>query len=102
MTQSAAEAVRAVFYWFLVALYAISRPDIGTDILIPFTDIVISLPKIVYAILVLGVMVGTTNAVNLTDGLDGLASGTVAIAAAAYGAVAYLWEIPSWLCLQAL
>ncbi|HHT36255.1 MAG: phospho-N-acetylmuramoyl-pentapeptide-transferase [Candidatus Wallacebacter cryptica] len=82
------------FIGFLVALYAISRPDIGTDILIPFTDIVISLPKIVYAILVLGVMVGTTNAVNLTDGLDGLASGTVAIAAAAYGAVAYLLGNP--------
>ena len=32
-------------------------------------------------------MVGISNAVNLTDGLDGLASGTVAIAAVAYGAV---------------
>jgi len=36
------------------------------------------------------VIVGTSNAVNLTDGLDGLAGGTAAIAFAAYGVIAYL------------
>lgn len=36
------------------------------------------------------VLVGTSNAVNLTDGLDGLASGTVAIAAGAYALVCYM------------
>lgn len=40
-----------------------------------------------YYLLVLFVLVGTSNAVNLTDGLDGLASGTVAIAASAYAVV---------------
>ncbi len=33
---------------------------------------------------------GTAHAVNLTDGLDGLAGGTVAIAFACYGIIAYL------------
>lgn len=40
-----------------------------------------------YYLLLLFVLVGTSNAVNLTDGLDGLASGTVAVAASAYAVV---------------
>jgi phospho-N-acetylmuramoyl-pentapeptide-transferase len=36
------------------------------------------------------VMIGASNAVNLTDGLDGLASGPVAIAAACFGLISYL------------
>jgi phospho-N-acetylmuramoyl-pentapeptide-transferase len=35
-------------------------------------------------------MVGSSNAVNLTDGLDGLASGTLAISAITYALFAYL------------
>ena len=35
-------------------------------------------------------IVGSANAVNLTDGLDGLAGGTAAIAYVAYGVIAYL------------
>ena len=36
------------------------------------------------------VLVGTTNAVNLTDGLDGLAAGCMGSVAAAYLALAYV------------
>ncbi len=36
-------------------------------------------------------MIGTANAVNITDGLDGLAAGTTAIAFAAFSAMAW-WE----------
>jgi phospho-N-acetylmuramoyl-pentapeptide-transferase len=36
------------------------------------------------------IIVGTSNAVNLADGLDGLAGGTAAIAFAAYGVIAFL------------
>lgn len=43
-------------------------------------------PFLVLAVLVL---TGSANAVNLTDGLDGLAVGCVAIAAVAYSAIAY-------------
>lgn len=42
-----------------------------------------------YYVLVVFVLVGTSNAVNLTDGLDGLASGTVAVAALFYAALLY-------------
>jgi phospho-N-acetylmuramoyl-pentapeptide-transferase len=36
------------------------------------------------------IIVGSSNAVNLTDGLDGLAGSTSAVAFAAYGVIAYL------------
>ncbi|WP_302815619.1 phospho-N-acetylmuramoyl-pentapeptide-transferase [Selenomonas flueggei] len=42
-----------------------------------------------YYVLVVFVLVGTSNAVNLTDGLDGLAAGTVAIAALFYAMLLY-------------
>lgn len=57
-----------------------------TELWIPFLNTVIDL-KFFYYVLVFFVLVGTTNAVNLTDGLDGLAAGTVAAASAAYAFV---------------
>jgi len=42
-----------------------------------------------YVPLVILVITGTSNAVNLTDGLDGLATGLVAIATLVFGAIAY-------------
>ena len=43
-----------------------------------------------YVLFAVIVLVGASNAVNLTDGLDGLAIGTFAIAAAAFTALAYV------------
>ena len=43
-----------------------------------------------YVAFALMVLLGTSNGVNLTDGLDGLAAGAIAIAALTYGAFAYL------------
>ena len=42
-----------------------------------------------YILFVMLVVCGTSNAVNLTDGLDGLAIGAVVMAAVAYGGMAY-------------
>ena len=44
-----------------------------------------------YLLFLVVFMVGSANAVNLTDGLDGLATGTTAIAFAVYAAIAW-WE----------
>lgn len=69
-----------------VAVYVTRHPDLGTAVAIPG----IGLLQLgwLYAAVVVVYIVGFTNAVNLTDGLDGLATGTVAIAAAAYTAIA--------------
>ena len=45
------------------------------DLYIPFFNVEIHLPWVVYMVFAAFVMVGTVNAVNLTDGVDGLATG---------------------------
>jgi len=50
----------------------------------------IALPTWLYVVLAAIWVVGISNAVNLTDGLDGLAIGPVMINAATYGILAYL------------
>ncbi len=50
----------------------------------------VSLPPAIYCVFALICVVGTSNAVNLTDGLDGLAIGPVMVAAATYMLWAYI------------
>lgn len=52
---------------------------------------------LLYSPLAVMAIVGTANAVNLTDGLDGLAAGTGAIALATFGAIALLSNINDYL-----
>ncbi len=73
----------------LLALYALKHEDIGSSLLIPFTNSVLELGPISYVLLSVFVMVGTTNAVNITDGLDGLAAGSTAIASLAFAVLAW-------------
>ena len=74
----------------VVTMYVATQVlGIGTDIWIPGLDENVSIGMLYYP-LVLFVLVGTSNAVNLTDGLDGLAAGTVAIAASAFAVVSVL------------
>lgn len=53
--------------------------NIGTDIYIPFADMYFTLPVWFYIPFVIVVMLATTNAVNLTDGIDGLATSVTTI-----------------------
>jgi len=77
----------------IVACYAfthLGRGTIATSLVFPFfKEMVINLG---WAFVVLGVLVivGAGNAVNLTDGLDGLAIVPVMIAAASFGLISYL------------
>lgn len=59
----------------------------GTDLWVPIMNINLDLGPLYY-VLIFFVLVGTTNAVNLTDGLDGLAAGTTCIAAVSYMLIA--------------
>ncbi|GGH73415.1 phospho-N-acetylmuramoyl-pentapeptide-transferase [Compostibacillus humi] len=69
--------IALIFYFILV------RQDFPTYIQIPGTDIQFELGW-AYAILIIFMLVGSSNGVNLTDGLDGLLAGTAAIAFGAY------------------
>lgn len=58
-----------------------------TTIGVPFTDLSIDL-GVAYVAFLIFWLVGFSNAVNLTDGLDGLVSGTASIAFTAFGVLA--------------
>ena len=47
--------------------------NMDTYVLIPFTSLKINLPMWIYVPFIIFVMLGSTNAINLTDGVDGLA-----------------------------
>jgi phospho-N-acetylmuramoyl-pentapeptide-transferase len=70
----------------LAALYVAGRPELGTALVLPYYgDLDLGWGYVLFAILY---VVFFANAVNLTDGLDGLAGGTVGIASAAYAVIA--------------
>ncbi len=75
----AGQAVISVIFCIALKVFA----DMPTTVWIPFTDITVDL-GIAYYLFVFLIIVGATNAVNLTDGLDGLAAGSSAITAVAY------------------
>jgi phospho-N-acetylmuramoyl-pentapeptide-transferase len=55
-----------------------------------FSDVAAVFAPAVFILLTGGVISGTSNAVNLTDGLDGLAAGLTAISATTFGVFAYV------------
>jgi len=72
------------------AMMLIGRPPLSTSIAFPLIKLYVF--DLGYFFLILGsfVIVGAGNAVNLTDGLDGLAIVPVMIAAASFALIAYL------------
>jgi phospho-N-acetylmuramoyl-pentapeptide-transferase len=75
---------------FIVAAVLYEVPRFSTEIGIPFVKNFRPDLGLFYVPFAMLVIVGTSNAVNLTDGLDGLAIGPVMIAAGTYGIIAYL------------
>ena len=78
----------------IIAVLAISHhlpQELATSYAIPFVkDFLLPLGLPLYMIAGVLVLVGASNAVNLTDGLDGLAIVPSMIAAASFGFIAYL------------
>lgn len=63
----------------LYTLFIVSTPGHGTEIFIPILKKQIMLPVLVYIPFAILVILATTNAVNLTDGVDGLSSSVCSI-----------------------
>jgi phospho-N-acetylmuramoyl-pentapeptide-transferase len=74
-----------VFLWWSLIQ---SDPETATKLFIPF-DGYVDLGAF-YPFWVMLVIVATSNAVNITDGLDGLAGGCLAISSFAYAVIAYI------------
>ncbi len=71
----------------IAAFLLLRLGSFDTSVGIPYTDVSIDL-GIFYVAFLIFWLVGFSNAVNLTDGLDGLVSGTASIAFAAFGVIA--------------
>src|SRR5579862_6170166 len=69
-----------------VGLWLVARDHLNGDLYLRFVDGHIDLGA-AYPVLIYLVVAGTTSGVNLTDGLDGLASGCTAIVVLAYIAI---------------
>jgi phospho-N-acetylmuramoyl-pentapeptide-transferase len=85
------------YFWQTVAglatalfLFYISQSAEETSLLIPFVKDVLPQLGIFYVVLTYFVIVGTSNAVNLTDGLDGLAIVPTIMVAGAFAIFAYM------------
>nr|WP_173916562.1 phospho-N-acetylmuramoyl-pentapeptide-transferase [Halobacillus sp. Marseille-Q1614] len=73
----------------IVVYFILRQNGFPTYIAVPGTDLQLEL-GILYPLLILFMLVGGSNAVNLTDGLDGLLAGTAAIAFGAFGILAWI------------
>ncbi len=71
-------------------LYYSAQSPVETQLIIPFFKNVVPSLGLWYVVLVYFVIVGGSNAVNLTDGLDGLAIMPTVLVAMALGVFAYL------------
>ncbi len=77
-----------------LGVYAVLHPAVGAWIGVPGTHLKVDLGW-GYPVFCALYVVGMANAVNLTDGLDGLAAGSVVIAAGTLAAIAAQANVPS-------
>ena len=91
--------IAAIACYFISAYYTISLPvqniKNALELALPFTLTTIPLGWFYY-VFTTCVIVGSGNAVNLTDGLDGLAIVPVMIAAGTFGFIAYIVGTPNF------
>jgi phospho-N-acetylmuramoyl-pentapeptide-transferase len=87
-----------VVFGLVLGLYLIYFPVVSpgtmpaTATTVPFFKfVVVNFAPWLYVVFVTFIVTGTSNGVNLTDGLDGLATGLTAIAAAAFAFFAYVF-----------
>lgn len=76
---------------FLVILRAMGI--LTAQLYIPFFNVSVDIPWVLYLILSVFIIVGTVNAVNITDGVDGLCTSVTIPVMLFYAVVAWKWEL---------
>ncbi|VAX76426.1 Phospho-N-acetylmuramoyl-pentapeptide-transferase [Serratia symbiotica] len=71
------------------SMYAVGKGTSATELVVPFFQDIVPQLGLLYVLLAYIVIVGTSNAVNLTDGLDGLAIMPTVLVAAGFSLVAW-------------
>ena len=74
-------------------IYLLRYLNIGTQTLIPIVKEYITIPLLIYIPFAIFVMLGTTNAVNLTDGIDGLATSITTIIIACLTVIGVIYSV---------
>jgi phospho-N-acetylmuramoyl-pentapeptide-transferase len=75
-----------------LGLWYVAKHEVGLDssLELRISDASLDIPDVVYPLMIFLVIAGASNAVNLTDGLDGLAAGCCAIVLLAYTAITFI------------
>jgi phospho-N-acetylmuramoyl-pentapeptide-transferase len=75
-----------------LGLWYVARHEVGLDssLELRISDASLDIPDFLYPVMIFLVIAGASNAVNLTDGLDGLAAGCCAIVLLAYTAITFI------------
>lgn len=79
----------AVVYTLFLAKFA----NVGTDTYIPIFKTTINIPIWLYVPFAIFVLLGTTNAVNLTDGIDGLSTSVTTIIITALTVISIIFKV---------
>lgn len=74
-------------------IYLLNFMDMDTQTLIPIVKKYITLPIFIYIPFAIFVMLGTTNAVNLTDGIDGLGASVTTIMIACLTVIGIIYDV---------
>ena len=86
----------------IYTMFLIKYVGLGTDIIIPIINYNLQLPLWIFIPFTIFVMLGSTNAVNLTDGVDGLAGSVTAIMVTAISIIAMNAGYESISCFGAI
>ena len=75
-----------------LGLWYVAKHSVGLDssLELRISDASLDIPDAIYPVVIFLVIAGSSNAVNLTDGVDGLAAGCCAIVLLAYTAITFI------------
>ena len=74
----------------LMGFVALRFAGLDTNVDVPFRAAPLHLGSFWFYVLIFAVIVATTNSVNMTDGLDGLAAGTSAVVLVSFASIAFI------------
>ena len=83
------QLVAAAIFLFVLRAMGI----LTSRLYIPFVNVSVEIPWVLYLILSVFIVVGTVNAVNITDGVDGLCTSVTIPVMLFYAVIAWKWEL---------
>ena len=86
-------ALKMLGLLIIAVAFAIYLVTVGTQTFIPILKEYITIPMLLYVPFAIVVMLGATNAVNLTDGIDGLATSITTIIMACLTVIGIIGEV---------